>query len=112
MQPFIGKSGAEQYYAIKEDCRPQKNTAVEFWKSVRWHLQLRQQWCFRTASEGFRRELVNAKLQHSDESWVDSSSNAPSRLSRCSPRLLKFADEARQAVALTGFSEYAWTSLG
>jgi hypothetical protein len=25
---------------------------------------------------------------------------------------LKFADEARQAVALTGFSEYAWTSLG
>ncbi|KAJ5967492.1 hypothetical protein N7501_003740 [Penicillium viridicatum] len=37
-------------------------------------------------------------LQHSDQSWVGSS-NAPSRLSRCSPRLLRFADGARQAVA-------------
>ncbi|OQD93190.1 hypothetical protein PENSOL_c034G02258 [Penicillium solitum] len=38
-------------------------------------------------------------LQHSDEFWVNSSSNAPSRISHCSPRLLKFADGARQAVA-------------
>lgn len=38
-------------------------------------------------------------LQHTDDYWADSSSHAPSRLSRCSPRLLKFAEGARQAVA-------------
>ncbi|KAF3021360.1 hypothetical protein E8E15_009011 [Penicillium rubens] len=34
-----------------------------------------------------------------DDNWEDSSSYAPTRLSRCSPRLLKFAEGARQAVA-------------
>ncbi|KAJ5153741.1 uncharacterized protein N7500_009180 [Penicillium coprophilum] len=38
-------------------------------------------------------------LQHTDETWLDSSLHAPSRLSRCPPRLLKFAEGARQAVA-------------
>jgi hypothetical protein len=37
-------------------------------------------------------------LPHSDEFWEGSSFDAPSRLSRCSPRLLKFAEGARQAV--------------
>ncbi|KAJ5922430.1 hypothetical protein N7516_010133 [Penicillium verrucosum] len=54
-------------------------------------------------------------LQHSDEYWVDSSSNAPSRLSRCAPRLLKFADGARQAVASIKASlntlEHPWDDL-
>ncbi|CAG7952517.1 unnamed protein product [Penicillium nalgiovense] len=38
-------------------------------------------------------------LSHTDNYWEESSSYAPSRLSRCSPRLLKFAEGARQAVA-------------
>ncbi|CAG8893449.1 unnamed protein product [Penicillium egyptiacum] len=38
-------------------------------------------------------------LPHTDLSWDDLSSGAPSRLSRCSPRLLKFAQGARHAVA-------------
>lgn len=38
-------------------------------------------------------------LPHGDEHWEYSSSDAPSRLSRCSPRLSKFAEGARQAVA-------------
>ena len=38
-------------------------------------------------------------LSHTDESWEGLSSYAPSRLSRCSPRLLKFAEGAHQAVA-------------
>jgi hypothetical protein len=39
------------------------------------------------------------RLPRSDESWENSSCDAPSRLSRCSPRLLKFAEGAYQAVA-------------
>jgi hypothetical protein len=38
-------------------------------------------------------------LSHTDDYWEDSSSYAPPRLSRCPPRLLKFAEGARQAVA-------------
>ncbi|KAJ5425717.1 hypothetical protein N7465_000787 [Penicillium sp. CMV-2018d] len=54
-------------------------------------------------------------LQHTEEYWVDISSNAPSRLSRCSPRLRKFADGARQAVASLKASldmlEHPWNDL-
>ncbi|OGE55335.1 hypothetical protein PENARI_c004G04536 [Penicillium arizonense] len=38
-------------------------------------------------------------LSHGDECWENSSFDAPSRLSRCPPRLLKFAEGAHQAVA-------------
>jgi hypothetical protein len=38
-------------------------------------------------------------LQHSNDSWVALTSDAPSRLSHCPPRLLKFAEGARQAIA-------------
>ena len=62
---------------------------------------------------GRLRQIVS--LQHSDGFWVDSSSNAPSRLSRCSPRLVKFADGARQAVASIKASlnmlEHPWDDL-
>ncbi|KAJ5990326.1 hypothetical protein N7522_010533 [Penicillium canescens] len=39
------------------------------------------------------------RLPPSDESWENSLCDTPSRLSRCSPRLLKFAEGAHQAVA-------------
>ncbi|KAJ5193784.1 hypothetical protein N7491_001114 [Penicillium cf. griseofulvum] len=37
-------------------------------------------------------------LRSNDQSWADSLSHTPSRLSRCPPRILRFAEGARQAV--------------
>jgi hypothetical protein len=55
---------------------------------------IRDQWSVLKSSR-IRQILV---LRSDDESWANSSSYAPSRLSRCPPRILRFAEGAHKAI--------------